>query len=41
MWHQHPEASVQSVFANAPDARDPATFYVISNSATSKALKSY
>lgn len=28
------ESNVQSVFANAPDARDPATFHVISNSAT-------
>lgn len=38
MWNQHAESSVQSVFANAPDARDPATFYVISNNATSKAF---
>ncbi|KAJ1526649.1 hypothetical protein ONE63_008234 [Megalurothrips usitatus] len=34
IWNQHPESSVQSVFANAPDARDPASFYVISNNAT-------
>lgn len=34
VWNQQPDTSVQSVFANAPDARDPATFYVISNNAT-------
>lgn len=34
IWNQHPESNVQSIFANAPDARDPASFSVISNNAT-------